>query len=201
MQLFAYGTWPDYVRQSSAIASLSVAQQRKLKVLTIASLAACRRTLPYQELMAQLDLVSIRELEDLIISDCIYTGVVQGRLDQRARCLHVEHALARDVPPEGLPQLIQSLDEWLDNAQQVMAGIEAQVQATGEAVAATEARRAARQKAAEAELSSVRAVLEARAQHDVAAMAMDEGDAVALGGEGSEGEAGPSGPRLTKRRR
>lgn len=43
----------------------------------------------YSELIAQLGVSSIRELEDLIITECFYKGIVSGKLDQQKRCLQV----------------------------------------------------------------------------------------------------------------
>ena len=56
--------------------------------------------------------LSNRELEDLLISDCFYTGLIKGKLDQRQRCLQVQEAVARDVRPEQLQPIIQGLATW-----------------------------------------------------------------------------------------
>lgn len=39
--------------------------------------------------MQQLDVPTVRELEDFIIAECFYSNIVQGKLDQTQRCLHV----------------------------------------------------------------------------------------------------------------
>ena len=46
------------------------------------------KVLEYQDLMQQLDIGSLRELEDLII-DCIYNELVEGKLDQLNQKFHV----------------------------------------------------------------------------------------------------------------
>ena len=53
---------------------------KKLKHLTILTLATQRKTLPYDDLMAELDIKNVRHLEDLII-EAIYAGkyVVPGK--------------------------------------------------------------------------------------------------------------------------
>ncbi len=48
------------------------------------------QTLIYSELTAQLGISSIRELEDLIITECFYKGIITGKLDQQRRCLQVQ---------------------------------------------------------------------------------------------------------------
>ena len=46
------------------------------------------KVIEYQDLMQQLDIGSLRELEDLII-DCIYNELVEGKLDQLNQKFHV----------------------------------------------------------------------------------------------------------------
>lgn len=46
---------------------------KKLKHLTILTMATQKKTLPYDELMAELNLKNVRDLEDLII-EAIYAG-------------------------------------------------------------------------------------------------------------------------------
>jgi len=66
---------------------------KKLKLISIADMANKRRetlqrkslvpvksTLGYDELMKTLEIGDIRELEDYII-DCIYNGLLHGKLD------------------------------------------------------------------------------------------------------------------------
>jgi len=60
-----------------------------LKQLTLVSLAVACKTLSYESIMQQLDLATVRELEDFIISECFYTGLAKGKLDQKMRVLQV----------------------------------------------------------------------------------------------------------------
>ena len=50
----------------------------------------------YDELLGALGLSGIRPLEDLLISDCFYSGVIAGKLDQRAQCLQVSQGGMRE---------------------------------------------------------------------------------------------------------
>lgn len=63
--------------------ALSEAQARKLKLLSVVSSADGVRTLAYQDLLVRLELGSVRALEDLLIADCLYGGLLRGKLDQR----------------------------------------------------------------------------------------------------------------------
>ena len=55
---------------------------------------------------------NVRELEDLLISECFYPGLIKGKLDQRQSCLHVQEAVARDVRPQELQPIISGLANW-----------------------------------------------------------------------------------------
>lgn len=68
--------------------------------------------IPYAVLMAQLDIQNVRELEDLLISECYYPGLLKGKLDQKQGCLHVHQVIARDVRAEAIPSLVQGLGNW-----------------------------------------------------------------------------------------
>eukprot|EP01026_Neomeris_dumetosa_P050768 TRINITY_DN44572_c0_g1_i3.p3 TRINITY_DN44572_c0_g1~~TRINITY_DN44572_c0_g1_i3.p3 ORF type:complete len:163 (-),score=28.56 TRINITY_DN44572_c0_g1_i3:389-877(-) len=72
-----------------------------------------------------------RALEDFIIKECIYQGVIKGKLDQRHACIHISHTVGRDVPREKLPQLSASLQEWLKRTGTVISSIEECLQELG----------------------------------------------------------------------
>jgi hypothetical protein len=70
------------------------------------------QTISYGDLMAALEISNVRELEDLLISDCFYPGIVKGKLDQRQRSLHVQEVIGRDVRMEELPLIMAGLGQW-----------------------------------------------------------------------------------------
>ena len=203
LQLFAYGTLEDYRNDSSKYGTLSDAQIRKLRILTVAAMAVSRRTLPYTDLQRKLEIDTVRQLEDLLITECIYGNVIKGRLDQRARCFRVEDALTRDVQPEHLGDVVQALSAWLEGAKHVLGGIDSQVSNLAASMAAVEKQKAELEAEVDTARMNVRTILENKAAAEGAAMAIDEGDTAALladfGVEG--GEDRPSGPRNSKRRR
>lgn len=55
------------------IIPLTQIMEKKLKHLTILTMATQKKTLPYDELMEQLDIKNVRHLEDIII-EAIYAG-------------------------------------------------------------------------------------------------------------------------------
>ena len=66
----------------------------------------------YSTLMQQLGLANIRELEDFMIGECFYAGIITGKLDQQKQCLHVHDAISRDVRSTGLKPILQGLHDW-----------------------------------------------------------------------------------------
>ncbi len=62
-------------------------------------------------LLAQLDLGNVRELEDLII-DCIYAGIIKGKLDQKQQRFQVDWTMGRDIRPGQLSEMIRVLTHW-----------------------------------------------------------------------------------------
>lgn len=114
LELFAYGTLSNYETERSRFIPLSAIARRKLQLLTLASLATHARILPYALLLEQLQVESIRELEDLII-DGIYAQVIRGKLDQLNSRLNVEYALARDVNTVAFNRMEDVLEKWCLN--------------------------------------------------------------------------------------
>jgi COP9 signalosome complex subunit 7 len=114
LTLFAYGTLSDYESNRTRYISLSPLARRKLQLLTLASLAVHARILPYTLLLKQLQIESVRELEDLII-DGIYAQVIRGKLDQLNNRLSIEYAIARDVNTTAFDHMEDVLDKWCKN--------------------------------------------------------------------------------------
>lgn len=73
LNLFAYGTYKDYLENKSEYLELTPAQCKKLQHLTIATLATQEKCIPYSVLLKELDIKNVRDLEDLII-EAIYAG-------------------------------------------------------------------------------------------------------------------------------
>lgn len=126
LNLFAYGTYPDYLENKGSLPELTLAQKNKLKHLTIVSLAARMKCIPYSMLLKDLDLKNLRELEDLII-EAIYTDIIQCKLDQRNQLLEVDFCIGRDLQKQDISNIVKTLQEWCDCCQAVLLGIEQQV--------------------------------------------------------------------------
>jgi len=53
----------------------------------------------------------VRELEDLLI-EAVYCDIIQGKLDQRNQQVEVDCSVGRDLGPNELPNIINTLQEW-----------------------------------------------------------------------------------------
>uniref|UniRef100_A0A2K6UPB2 PCI domain-containing protein n=1 Tax=Saimiri boliviensis boliviensis TaxID=39432 RepID=A0A2K6UPB2_SAIBB len=113
LNLFAYGTYPDYIANKESLPELSTAQQNKLKHLIIVSLASRMKCIPYSVLLK--DLRNLRELEDLII-EAVYTDIIQ-----------VDFCIGRDIRKKDINNIVKTLPECCDGCEAVLLGIEQQV--------------------------------------------------------------------------
>lgn len=78
LQLFCFGTLADYVASPAVYGTLDPHSLNKLKMLSLVSLAAAARELPYAALQAQLQLTSPTDVETLV-TQCINAGLVTVR--------------------------------------------------------------------------------------------------------------------------
>jgi len=111
LEIFTYKTYQDYLQQKAALPELSQTQITKLKHLSLLSYAMEQRVLPYSYLQTSLDILTIRQLEDLII-EAIYLDIIRGRLDQKEQQFEVEYTVGRDVPHEAIAGILTSLEQW-----------------------------------------------------------------------------------------
>lgn len=128
LELFAHGTYQEYKAKSSSYPPLSPQQVTKLKYLSLASLATQNRILPYSTLLAELEISTIRELEDLII-DAIYQDIVRGKLDQKEQQFEVEFTMGRDLQVSQLPALLDELKNWSRRTAGVIDALEKKIDA------------------------------------------------------------------------
>ncbi|KAH7330599.1 hypothetical protein B0J17DRAFT_678748 [Rhizoctonia solani] len=128
LKMFSYRTWVDYKRLSGSLPQLNPAQATKLKQLSIVSLAERSRILSYPDLLAYLDIASVRQLEDLII-DAMYQDVLKGKLDQKEARIEIEYTIGRDLEPgaAGLEDLLGKLRDWSNRTATVIQALDVQI--------------------------------------------------------------------------
>ncbi|KAL0425749.1 UNVERIFIED_CONTAM: COP9 signalosome complex subunit [Sesamum radiatum] len=118
LRMFAYGTWSEYKSAAGRIPQLVPDQVLKLKQLTVLTLAETNK---------ELDVTNVRELEDFLINDCMYVGIVRGKLDQLRRCFEVQFAAGRDLRPGQLGSMIQTLANWLSTSENLLVSIQEKI--------------------------------------------------------------------------
>jgi len=127
MNLFAFGTYRQFLENKEKIIPLTPVMDKKLKHLTILTLATQRKTLPYDELMVELDLNNnVRHLEDIII-EAIYAELINGKLDQKNRQLEIDYAVARDIQTENIQEIVEILNEWLKSCENCSSCLQEQI--------------------------------------------------------------------------
>lgn len=138
LNLFAYGTYKEYLSNREKLFDLTPTQKKKLQHLTIVTLATKSKCIPYSVLLQELDVKNVRDLEDLII-EAVYADIIHGKLDQKNSQLEVDYAgLGRDVRPEDTGAVAETLAAWGQACDAVLACIEQQVlRANGEKQKAT----------------------------------------------------------------
>ncbi|KAI3681299.1 hypothetical protein L6452_36089 [Arctium lappa] len=127
LRMFAHGTWSEYKSSAGSLPPFAPDQVLKLKQLTVLTLAETNKVLPYDVLMQELDVVNVRELEDFLINECMYVGIVRGKLDQFRRCFQVQFAAGRDLRPGQLGSMIHTLSNWLSTSDNLLISIQEKI--------------------------------------------------------------------------
>ncbi|CAK7356309.1 unnamed protein product [Dovyalis caffra] len=135
LRLFAYGTWRDYKSNSGMLPKLLPDQILKLKQLTVLTLSETNKdkllllviVLSYDKLLEELEVSNVRELEDFLINECMYVGIVKGKLNQLGRCFEVQFAAGRDLMHGQLGSMIDTLGNWLATSDNMLPLIEEQI--------------------------------------------------------------------------
>ena len=209
--LFCSGTLADYRAAPARYGALEGPLLEKLKLLSLASLTACARTVPYAALRAALELGSDAEVEALVIQ-AQYAGLVEVRARARARartlgrpCPNTHSLTLTHATPPSRTRSLAHLQGQLDQRAKCVhvrgsAGrdvLPSELPALAEALAALQASVQAAVGGAEAELAGAVAAVEAEAAHKrgyaarsraaaAACEAREAGGAEAAGGSGGK---------------
>lgn len=130
LEIFAWGTWADYNANTSTLPQLNPAQNHKLHLLTLltlASTAPSSSTLTYAHLTQSLGLSTSRELEQLV-TDAVYTSLLTATLNSKTQIVSVSSvAPLRDLAPGSLTSMMTELAAWSSRCDSVLADLEAEV--------------------------------------------------------------------------
>lgn len=127
LEIFAFGTFKDYLAAKERLPELTEPMISKLRRLTIVTLASIQKRIPYASLQADLDLGNVRELEDLVI-ESIYCGMLRGNLDQRKQELVVDYCMGRDVREKDVAEMTKILQDWASSSKCLILSMEEQMQ-------------------------------------------------------------------------
>jgi COP9 signalosome complex subunit 7 len=133
LETFAYGTWESYQAASSTLPTLSDAQTRKLRLLSLLTIAAEKPSastvtnLSYSSLCARLDLEHTRDLEQLVTT-AIYENLLTATLNPAAQTVVITSvAPLRDLAPGSVGQLLGELSAWSGRCDSVLADLQAEI--------------------------------------------------------------------------
>jgi len=126
LRMFSQGTYLNYLDKKEYLPELSEPQEKKLKYLTIVTLANRMKRIPYDVLLKELDVDNVRDLEDLII-EAIYSNVISGELNQQSDCLEVDWTVGRDVGSIDIDNMIDTLQQWCDSCENVLSTVQARI--------------------------------------------------------------------------
>jgi COP9 signalosome complex subunit 7 len=133
LETFAYGTWESYKAASSTLPTLSDAQTRKLRLLSLLTIAAEKPSastvtnLSYSSLCARLDLEHTRDLEQLVTT-AIYENLLTATLNPAAQTVVITSvAPLRDLAPGSVGQLLGELSAWSGRCDSVLADLQAEI--------------------------------------------------------------------------
>jgi COP9 signalosome complex subunit 7 len=133
LETFAYETWESYQAASSTLPTLSDAQTRKLRLLSLLTIAAEKPSastvtnLSYSSLCARLDLEHTRDLEQLVTT-AIYENLLTATLNPAAQTVVITSvAPLRDLAPGSVGQLLGELSAWSGRCDSVLADLQAEI--------------------------------------------------------------------------
>merc|ERR1719158_1845249 len=127
LNIFAFGNYKSLLECTEPLPEVTETMRRKLRLLTVVSLAEQNKMLAYNLLMSELDINTVRELEDLVIEG-ISAGVIQGKLDQKSSHFEVDYVIGRDIRKSDIGSIVSVLTAWCDNCDNMLRGIEGQVE-------------------------------------------------------------------------
>lgn len=135
LETFAYGTWESYKTASASLPPLSDNQQRKLRLLSLLTIAAEKpsttaqqqNNLSYTSLCTRLDLAQPSDLETLVTT-AIYENLLTATLNPSAQTVVITSvAPLRDLAPGSVNQLLGELSAWSGRCDSVLADLQSEI--------------------------------------------------------------------------
>ena len=123
LQLYAYHTYSEWEANKGNYIDITKKPNmvNKLRCLTLTQKCMENSNLTYNEIgnSCGLNPSNIGNIEDIILQ-CVQNQLIECRIDQRNRVIHVLNVNSgtgrgRDVPPAKLPELVDQLQSWEKN--------------------------------------------------------------------------------------
>ncbi|KAK2865352.1 hypothetical protein FQN49_003664 [Arthroderma sp. PD_2] len=128
LEIFAWGSWEIY-HATPDLPALSEPQALKLRLLSLLTLSTTHNPLTYPIVMESLSLKNHMELESLV-TKAIYLSLISARLSPTTTppTINVTSiAPLRDVRLQSVDGMISVLAEWQGRCQEVVEGIESEI--------------------------------------------------------------------------
>uniref|UniRef100_A0A7E4ZU44 PCI domain-containing protein n=1 Tax=Panagrellus redivivus TaxID=6233 RepID=A0A7E4ZU44_PANRE len=93
---------------------------------TLSSLAADSSVLPYSVLRENLKFATEDELESFLIA-AVYDGYIKGEIDPQNQQFYVHDFAVGKVDPAQLPEVANTLAQWIERAEQLITKMEANI--------------------------------------------------------------------------
>jgi hypothetical protein len=114
--------------------------------------------LPYGKLMEELDIATVRELEDMVI-ECTYQNMLSAKLDQKRALVDVEYASARDISPADVQKMIEQLTAWNRTCDTTIQKLQEKIEAADQRFMLSQARDVAHEKEFDAHVAAFKVVM------------------------------------------
>ncbi|KAI9725661.1 MAG: hypothetical protein M1828_002946 [Chrysothrix sp. TS-e1954] len=171
LELFAWGTYGDYLASKKDLPPLNPAQTTKLRLLSLLTLipsplttnsttttkttTSTNQNLTYAHLQRSLDLPTPSALESLVTT-ALTSSLLTGHIDPLHQRLSITSvAPLRDLPPHSVPTISRTLSEWQGRCDSMLSELNARVAHVREEARVRKERERRRNRAFEKEMGKV----------------------------------------------
>ena len=163
LELFAWGTYGDYLASKEQLPQLNQAQTTKLRLLSLLTLVpsplnttsttSTNPNLTYSYLQQELDLPSSAALESLVTT-ALTSSLLTGHTDPLHQRLAINSvAPLRDLSPHSMPTISRTLEEWQSRCDVMLNDINSRVTKIREEARIRKDREQRREKAFDKEMA------------------------------------------------
>ncbi|KAI5304193.1 hypothetical protein KEM56_006752 [Ascosphaera pollenicola] len=137
LEIFAWGTWEEY-HSTPNLPALNEAQQEKLRLVTLITLARQHVPLTYDITMKSLSLETTSALEALV-TNAIYLNLLSAKMSPTTKpsVIYVTAtAPMRDMRPNAMPDIMSTLNAWHERCGSAAVYLQSQIESIHQAAKA-----------------------------------------------------------------